>query len=66
VKRKSVVFSVRMAPDDRAEIIRLASEAGISQSELIVRRVLGRGADRLETRVRELEELALEPRGFRG
>jgi hypothetical protein len=63
--KKSVVFSVRLAPTDRDAIIRLAREQGISQSELVVRSILGRVDDRLEARIERLESVSPALRGFR-
>jgi hypothetical protein len=62
---KSVVFSVRLAPSDRDAIARRAREQGISQSELVVRSILGRVDDRLEARIERLESVSPALRGFR-
>ena len=53
--KKTVTFAVRMDPEDRDAIRRLAAESGLSQSELVTRRVLGRGSDALEARIARLE-----------
>ena len=55
VDTKTAVLSVRVAPADRDAIAALAVELGISQSELIVRRVLGRTNDAIEARFAETE-----------
>jgi hypothetical protein len=52
---KSAVFSVRVTPRDLAAIRALADEAGLSQSEFVVRRLLGRDGSPLERRVVRLE-----------
>ena len=52
---KSAVLSVRISPADRDAIATLAVELGISQSETIVRKVLGRTDDAIEARFAETE-----------
>jgi uncharacterized protein (DUF1778 family) len=65
-KRKDAVLSVRISPQDRDAIARLATAAGISQGDLIVRKVLGVTEDVLERRIARLEARAqrLERRSY--
>jgi uncharacterized protein (DUF1778 family) len=57
-RRRDDVLSVRIRREDRDAIARLAIAAGISQGELIVRKVLGYTEDVLERRISRLEARA--------
>ncbi len=52
---KTAMLSVRITPADRDAIAALALELGITQSDLVSRKVLGKMSDALEVRIARAE-----------
>ena len=52
---KTAVLSVRITPADRDAIAALALKLGVTQSELVSRKVLGKMSDALEVRIARTE-----------
>lgn len=53
--QKTAVLSVRMTLEDRDAIIALARRLGVSQGDLVTRKVLGKVSDVLEVRIARIE-----------
>lgn len=53
--QKTAVFSIRVTPSDRDAIAALATRLGVTQSDLVTRKVLGKVADALEVRMTRTE-----------
>ena len=52
---RTAVFSMRISPEDRDAIAKMASELGITPRALVIRKVLGRMPVQLENRVARVE-----------
>jgi hypothetical protein len=63
---KSATLAIRIAPEDRDAIARLASKAGMSQSDFIVARALGRPMKNVGGQISDLERRLEQLEGWTG